>query len=699
MGRIYTKPDTPALSTPADRDKNGILNPGDILPDLNEDPDKLGLTNAQDTFDNRSPEEKEDVAEYGEKFSDVGLVKNKDRWTGAGLPIADWPGGADSAMFKFVFTTTNNPNDPYHGQDHYFSVIYGDNDVPPLKVYIDGEDTELVNNQDAGVNGYIGLAYAVVPWSKMEDGEVVVALNAPKEPFVALDLVGLDVRPGFDGVLSDLPIMGLTKRVVEPVVDNGDGTYTVEYEIVVTNMGDVELVTVQVEDDLSTTFTGANSFEVIELTSDSFTVNPDFDGILENPDISDDTINLLVAEESTLAVGATGTIRLRVMVEPGDNLGPYNNTAVGAATGPFSGSATDNLPPVESTDGTNPDPDGSGFQDPDENEPTSVTFTPWQPGLAIDKTPATQEVVSGGTASFTLNVTNTGDVPLSNIVVTDAQCTTGPTLTGGDTNTDSKLDLTETWSYTCEIADVTANLTNTATVDGDDPNGEPVPQARDTAEVTVIGPGLAIDKTPATQEVVSGGTASFTLNVTNTGDVPLSNIVVTDAQCTTGPTLTGGDTNTDSKLDLTETWSYTCEIADVTANLTNTATVDGDDPNGEPVPQARDTAEVTVIGPGLAIDKTPATQEVVSGGTASFTLNVTNTGDVPLSNIVVTDAQCTTGPTLTGGDTNTDSKLDLTETWSYTCEIADVTANLTNTATVDGDDPNGEPVPQARGHG
>ena len=214
----------------------------------------------------------------------------------------------------------------------------------------------------------------------------------------------------------------------------------------------------------------------------------------------------------------------------------------------------------------------------------------------------------------------------------------------------------------------------------------------DTAEVTVIGPGLAIDKTPATQEVVSGGTASFTLNVTNTGDVPLSNIVVTDAQCTTGPTLTGGDTNTDSKLDLTETWSYTCEIADVTANLTNTATVDGDDPNGEPVPQARDTAEVTVIGPGLAIDKTPATQEVVSGGTASFTLNVTNTGDVPLSNIVVTDAQCTTGPTLTGGDTNTDSKLDLTETWSYTCEIADVTANLTNIASATGEDAEGNKV-------
>jgi hypothetical protein len=57
---------------------------------------------------------------------------------------------------------------------------------------------------------------------------------------------------------------------------------------------------------------------------------------------------------------------------------------------------------------------------------------------------------------------------------------------------------------------------------------------------------------------------------------------------------------------------------------------------------------------------------VAAGSTVTFTYVVTtDAGDVPLSNVVVTDDQL--GPiTSFTGDTNLDGNLDTTETWTYT---------------------------------
>ena len=47
---------------------------------------------------------------------------------------------------------------------------------------------------------------------------------------------------------------------------------------------------------------------------------------------------------------------------------------------------------------------------------------------------------------------------------------------------------------------------------------------------------------------------------------------------------------------------------------------------------------VTVQAPGIKIEKDPATQTIVSGSTATFTIKVTNTGDVTLTAVHVNDA-------------------------------------------------------------
>ncbi len=162
--------------------------------------------------------------------------------------------------------------------------------------------------------------------------------------------------------IPNRPRLGVAKAA-GTTTDNNDGSFTVPYTIRVQNYGDVELNNLQVTEDLSETFAQASEFNVVSnsINGNGVTVNPNFNGTSNT--------NLLAGTDS-LAVGASATIRFNVRVTPGNNLGPYNNTAVGTATGANNtGPVTDN-----STDGTNPDPDGD--RNPTNNSvPTRVVFS------------------------------------------------------------------------------------------------------------------------------------------------------------------------------------------------------------------------------------------------------------------------------------------------------------------------------------
>ena len=154
--------------------------------------------------------------------------------------------------------------------------------------------------------------------------------------------------------------------------------------------------------------------------------------------------------------------------------------------------------------------------------------------------------------------------------------------------------------------------------------GNPYADADD-AVVDVIAPGIAVSKTPDLQTVVIGGTATFTIEVTNTGDADLTAVDVTDVvapDCDrTLPTLLVG-----------ETFSYSCTLAGITADLTNVADVVASEPSGGTV-SSTDSADVTVLVPSIEIQKSPDYQLIGLGGDATFTITVTNTGETDLTGV------------------------------------------------------------------
>jgi uncharacterized repeat protein (TIGR01451 family) len=108
---------------------------------------------------------------------------------------------------------------------------------------------------------------------------------------------------------------------------------------------------------------------------------------------------------------------------------------------------------------------------------TFTDITPAVPAIAIGKTPDNQNVPFGGDANFTIAITNTGTVTLTNVAVTDALVAACDSTIG----TMAPGDFT---SYTCIDVGVSATYTNTAVVTSLY-NGQTGPTDSDDAVVTV----------------------------------------------------------------------------------------------------------------------------------------------------------------------------------------------------------------------
>jgi uncharacterized repeat protein (TIGR01451 family) len=238
----------------------------------------------------------------------------------------------------------------------------------------------------------------------------------------------------------------------------------------------------------------------------------------------------------------------------------------------------------------------------DENETPLVI----KPHISISKSPDAQTILIGQTANFTIQVTNDGDSTLTNVVVTDALAP-GCARTSADIPALASMAPGATVSYTCSLANVTTNFTNIAVATGKPPVGPNV-SAQDTAAVTAVAPAthpaITIVKNPKSQTITSGGTATFTITVTNTGDVALTNVTVSDA-------LSPNCNRTIGTLNPGQSTSYTCTRANVTASFNNVAVATGH--AGPTTVTAQDTAPVTAKAAPLKPKKvTKVTPKVVS---------------------------------------------------------------------------------------
>ncbi len=292
------------------------------------------------------------------------------------------------------------------------------------------------------------------------------------------------------------------------------------------------------------------------------------------------------------------------------------------------------------------------------------------PSIKINKTTSTPTLFTGQTAVFNIAVTNDGDVALNDIVIDD------PLASDCDEEFDT-LAVDQTESYQCELANINESFTNVASVTANDGASEVADSS--SASVTEIELGITIEKTAVTPSIGSGDTAEFIIQIQNISDVQLFNVIVEDE-------LTPDCDANYSTLLPNAIRTYACELPSVTESFTNEATVTGR--TGDFIfVDASDTAEVEVSGTyDISLTKTASPSAIGIGEIANFDFVIKNTGSLPLENVSMNDpdAPICNEPNL--GD------LDAGETIEFSCQIAGLVTNLTNTAVVKADTGSGNEV-------
>jgi len=267
-----------------------------------------------------------------------------------------------------------------------------------------------------------------------------------------------------------------------------------------------------------------------------------------------------------------------------------------------------------------------------------IVRPPPYPDFTITKTANKPAYEIGETITYTVNVTNIGEIELTNIEVFDDLTENSwniPYLGVGDSNlttftytvTERSRDICDGWIK--NTVNATANWTyyKTKTI-GPKYSYENVTIAVDSS--------LSITKTADTSGPVSpGDEIEYTIEVCNTGNLTVKNVTVNDSMFGNWSVgdLGKGACNTTTKI-------YTVSQDDICeGGINNTANASGVDYCNNSV-QTLEDAEwkvQTEYNASLNIIKTANLSSANVGDVIEYTYTITNTGNVNLSNITLED--------------------------------------------------------------
>lgn len=331
------------------------------------------------------------------------------------------------------------------------------------------------------------------------------------------------------------------------------------------------------------------------------------------------------------------------------------------------------------------------------------------PAITITKTAnPTSYAAPDTTITYSYAVQNTGNVPLTNVGLTDPM----PNLSAiycPDTSLGINAGETCSATYSTTQQDVDAgSITNTGTASGTGPSGTVVTDASTTTVAAVQNPSVTISKSANPTTVTAAGqSVGYSFLVTNNGNVTLSNVAVTDAQSVASENadlspITCPDPSLAPLGVETCKATYTVTQADMDAgSITDTGSVAATAPSGATVGDSSSTTVSATQSPAITLSKTASTPIVHEfGNQVTYTFSIGNPGNVTLNGVGVTDQQVapaqnaslspitcvsgTNGPSVTNGSITLAPSGTATCTATYTAippDFANGSINDTATAT------------------
>jgi uncharacterized repeat protein (TIGR01451 family) len=332
------------------------------------------------------------------------------------------------------------------------------------------------------------------------------------------------------------------------------------------------------------------------------------------------------------------------------------------------------------------------------------------PSLTLAKSASPTTVTAAGDViTYTFHVTNTGNVTLSTITVDEtafsgtgippsASCPTAPLPPG------QSIDCTGTYIVTQADLDAGVDIANAATATGTPPGNltPPVSAPSDATVAVTQSPALTIAKSASPATVTAAGQmVTFTFHVTNTGNVTLSTITIKEGAFSgigalSMPTCAAGAASLAPGHSVDCTATYTVTQADIDrGSITNTATATGTPPGNLQPPDSPPSSATLPItqNPAITLVKSANVQNFTAAGTVvTYSYKVTNTGNVTLTGVKVTDPMPGLSA-ITCPSTTLPPAASMTCTATYRTTQADVArGSIKNVATASAVDPDGVPM-------
>ncbi len=298
--------------------------------------------------------------------------------------------------------------------------------------------------------------------------------------------------------------------------------------------------------------------------------------------------------------------------------------------------------------------------------------------MEVEKTVSTMVAVEGDQVTYSVNVKNTGSVVLNDVNVNDnafniikkeeiivkvgeTVLETGSYLWNGDTLVLNAINVNETITIVYRVIyEESGTFTNVATATASDPTGKQDSiDATDTTtkDVEALNAQLEVVKEASKTDAFAQDVVTYTVSVKNTGNVVLSNVVVTDTVFQDINkelvVLKVDDIVLDSSrymwkdneiiISFIEANQIITIIYDVKYNsagtYTNKVVVEAPNPS-DPETTLMDEAEVDKEihpEPSLNITKEVSTENAFVDGVVTYTIKISNTSSVALKNAVITD--------------------------------------------------------------
>ena len=303
--------------------------------------------------------------------------------------------------------------------------------------------------------------------------------------------------------------------------------------------------------------------------------------------------------------------------------------------------------------------------------------------LNLTKVPSSTTAKVGDKVTYRFTVTNTGNVTIKGLNLTDDKLGTIKT----DKNELAPGAVTSaSATHVILESDLPGPLINVATIKGTDSQNQPVTATATASIALTYTSGLAVTKKASSDTAKVGDTVTYQFSVKNNGSVTINGLALNDDKL---GIITLDKTSLAPDETATGSATHTIIEADLPGPLTNVATASGTDSQGVAVTgQATASVELTYTA-SLQVTKTPSAQTANVGESVAYQFQVKNTGLVTISALALTDDKIGSitldNTSLAPGETANGSA-------TYTVVETNLPGPLTNVATVTGTDSQGVAV-------